>query len=75
MFCIHDNANARCSSLLTRVEKERQRRIYSLSSVSWWSIEVFGFVAILFVMLLIVMYDVLLTWGSMHFLKSVYSQN
>lgn len=49
--------------------------MYSLSSVSWWSFEVLGFVAILFVMLLIVAYDVLLTWGDMRFLKSVYSQN
>lgn len=75
MFCVHDNANARCSSLLNEVEKEKQRRIYSLSSVSWWSFEVLGFIAILFVMLLIVVYDVLLTLGDMRFLKSVYSQN
>ena len=75
MFCVHDNANARCSSLLNEVEKERQRRMYSLSSVSWWSFGVLGFVAILFVMLLIVAYDVLLTWGDKRFLKSVYSQN
>ena len=75
MFCVHDNANARCSSLLNEVEKEKQRRIYSLSSVSWWSFEVLGFIAILFVMLLIVVYDVLLTLGDMRFLKSVYSHN
>lgn len=49
--------------------------MYSLSSVSWWSFGVLGFVAILFVMLLIVAYDVLLTWGDKRFLKSVYSQN
>ena len=75
MFCVHDNANARCSSLLNEVEKEKQRRIYSLSSVSWWSFEVLGFIAILFVMLLIVVYDVLLTLGDMRVLKSVYSHN